>query len=1272
MINESVINQFEHAWHQDEPQAISSFLAMLSAEELRPTLEELICIELKFAWDRWRVLGQKPERIPKSVLDYILEFPVLQTRTNVLRVLQEEEKYLESNKTRPVNIDRLLENLKDWDLSVSDLPPSFVKAVLTSNKTVDLTQHDSARDRASGSSVDWKELLEDESVLETHSPIRELDHYLLLERIGVGGMGVVYKSFDKKLKRFVAVKMLRRVATGTGNSASRLVIEAKAIAQLNHPGIVKLFEVGTSETGPYLVMELIEGGDLKARMKAEELFDFHQAAELIGKLAIACAHCHEHGVVHRDIKPANILFNEQSEPVLTDFGLAKDEQFEQQLTLSGDIIGTPAFMPPEQITHASKSNTPQIDIYSLGAVLYQLLVGRPPFLESTTAETVRKVTEGNPVPPRAIRATIPRDLNTICMKCLASNPSQRYESADLLHDDLHAFVQGRSIAARPMGLGERSINWCKRNPLRSLISGFAVILLMAIFIFQFLQNRTLFEHGEQLQERNHLLALAKQESMDHAIASDRSEYVATINLTSKDIERWNFEQAQNRLVDLSQRQEDRLKTVQGVEWDFLQNNLSNAFVRISAPPLEGLTSARIKSFAFDKTGETILYSIEYFQTVKNEEGDTDRNSKMYFQLFDIARQQFMFELPKVIEEEVPWSQDGPLIESIGPSQFLVGSRSGLFLVDFESETQSAEIAYEKWLDGQIEAIYTLPSGRGVLIAYRQAVGKELKVEWWQQNASDETLTLVESYHHSDLADESELPVHLAVNANEQFLALTIGQSLVAFNLQSAAAMGNVLAENPLSQQRPDLGMIKDVTCFRYGDRDLIAFAGHNKLIEVYELDVVSSNLERVNVIGGHLGMIQSLDFDPASGVLISGSNDRTVQCQPPFGNLQKWVLDEHSSEVMQTEIFGDKLLASCSLDGTLILRNRFPYESVTLGQHIPTYDFQIRDLQPLAKHQELIVLGASVDRRSDSGVLLILDANTHTVKQKLPLQELATRIAVSNDQSSVVIALRNGMVLVVKRIPETGVWKIALARSDGQSPETQFFKAAHCATYCQFADAFFVAGLLEDGQTSGVAKVTLSDSPALLDTQIRFEQPAIRIQSMDEHHRLLVGLRGRTGRVVPQVAELVFEGNELQSLGQIEVGFPSTILDLVYHKSESTLLLTGDDSDLKVLELPREAEPLTTGLSQSSSLLDKLSAPISYVGHFYGINRCVAIPSEQRCVTLGLDGQLIFWDLETNEQLLSYRLEGKKVGALVLNPSNQELIVTIDDRIVFIPITRNE
>ena len=395
--------------------------------------------------------------------------------------------------------------------------------------------------------------------------------YEILAELGRGGMGVVYKARHIELNRLVALKMVLAGVHVGPRELARFRSEAAAVAALQHPNIVQVYEVGEQDGRPYFALEFVDGGSLAQRLTGAPLPP-RWSAQLLEQLARTIHFAHQRGIVHRDLKPANILLAsresrvESPEPVfglstldsglstpkITDFGLAKQIQTGAALTQSGTVLGTPSYMAPEQALGKNREVGPAADIYALGAILYEMLTGRPPFRAETSLDTMLQVASEEPVPLSRLQPKLPRDLQTICLKCLHKEPWNRYPTAEALADDLNRFLIGEPIQARPVGTPERLVKWARRRPSLAALILLALSSAIAGFALMCREWNEEKNRREKLQaaqeEKDQALARAEASLYFHRIALAEREFLANHLVRARhllqecppDLRRWEW------------------------------------------------------------------------------------------------------------------------------------------------------------------------------------------------------------------------------------------------------------------------------------------------------------------------------------------------------------------------------------------------------------------------------------------------------------------------------------------------------------------------------------------------------------------------------------------------------------------------------------------------------------------------------------------------------------------------------------------------------------
>ncbi|MFP6695031.1 MAG: protein kinase [Pirellulales bacterium] len=513
LVNESLRQRYEASWVAGTPKPISECLSGANAAEFLPTLEELVHIQLEFAW-RIHTVGTGPR--PVAVEALLEEFPVLGDDAVLSRLLRQEYHCREKAGDSP-SADDYRETFPGLDLDqLATAPGKSVGPKVSDDTAEEVALGDQATLRPAAGNDRFSPTRDDATLnmpaghgedkddtrcstrlappnddpnpqlSETLGPLdpvaqqyqqaisKNFGQYELIEVIGKGGMGIVHKARDTKLNRTVALKMILAGRFADTDEVKRFYAEAEAAAKLRHPNIVAVHEFGEAAGQHFFSMDYIEGDSLAELVRANALAPA-KAAEMAKKIAAAMHHAHSEKILHRDLKPSNVLLDGDDEPMITDFGLAKQVEGQSQLTMSGTILGTPSYMPPEQASGQLEKVTVVSDVYSIGAILYEMLTGRPPFRAANEIETLKQVLDTEPVAPRMLNPAVPADLETICLKCLQKERAARYATAEELADELGRFLAGEPILARPIGLPSRAWRWCRRNPKIASLAALAVL-----------------------------------------------------------------------------------------------------------------------------------------------------------------------------------------------------------------------------------------------------------------------------------------------------------------------------------------------------------------------------------------------------------------------------------------------------------------------------------------------------------------------------------------------------------------------------------------------------------------------------------------------------------------------------------------------------------------------------------------------------------------------------------------------------------------------------
>jgi WD40 repeat protein/serine/threonine protein kinase len=748
-------------------------------------------------------------------------------------------------------------------------------------------------------------------------PRPEVPGYEILGELGRGGMGVVYRALQAKLNRLVALKMILAGGHAGEQELRRFRAEAEAVARLQHPNVVQIYEVGEQDGLPYFSLEFCPGGSLEKKLAGTPLPP-REAAALTETLARAVHAAHQRGIVHRDLKPANVLLTSPTDaglpaggrpswgtPKITDFGLAKKLDDAAGPTASGAIMGTPSYMAPEQAGGQGKQVGPAADVYALGAILYQLLTGRPPFKAATLMDTVLQVLNDEPVPPKRLQPKVPRDLETICLKCLAKEPHKRYLSAEALAADLGRFLAGRPIVARPISLIERILRWhlnfWRRNPVEAIGAHAVMLLLILSAVLLVMSNVQLKQEQKQTQE-------ARQKT-EAALEKERqTSYFQSIALAERELARNNPGRAEELLAACPEH-------LRGWEWHYLKRR------RFQEPLTLRGHSEWALCVAFSPDGRRLASGSFRVGLIPTGE----------IKIWDRASGREIRTLPGHFGPAagVAFSPDGTRLASAGwdTTIKLWDLATGEVLHTFAGHTQyvstlafnpdgtrlsstGGDQTVRVWDPATGRPLRTLRghTGGGYGVAFHPD-GRRLA-----SSSSDGTVKLWDT-----VTGEA-----LRTFAAHTGIVLSIAFSRDGRLLAAGGIDGNVRLWDTATGRhvRTLLGPVAVVTRVAFSKDGLRLAAGSwEKAVRVW--DVASG--QEVVALGGHGDMVMDVAFSPDGHQLASASLDRTVKVWDatplPAGNdPASPALRGHSALITGLEFSPDgKRLASASFDQTVIL-----------------------------------------------------------------------------------------------------------------------------------------------------------------------------------------------------------------------------------------------------------------------------------------------------------------------------------------------------------------
>ncbi len=1084
------------------------------------------------------------------------------------------------------------------------------------------------------------------------SVFRYFGEYELLEELGAGGMGIVFKARQKKLGRLVALKMIRSGELASSTDIQRFRTEARAAAKLTHPGIVPVHEVGIHNGQHFYTMDYVEGGSLSTLHRDEPVASKHAAA-LVRQLAEAIHYAHQQGIIHRDLKPTNVLLTLDGKPRITDFGLAKQlsgdvDTQRETLTETGQILGTAGYMAPEQAAGRTKLVGTSADIYAIGAVLYALITGRAPFVGESVAHTLLQVIHNDPVSPRVLNPSVPRDLETVCLKCLEKEPHKRFGTAQLLADELDRFGRGIPVVARPITSSERVWRWCRRNPVvASMLVAIAVSLMSGMILSAH------FARQSQANARKNLL-LAEQERGARNIAdshkdeavknlqnADRNLYLAHMNMAAN---AW-AEGRVSSVVDLLNAHLPRAgePDLRRFEWYYWQRKCHEdiftltghaksvntvAYSRNGAWLISGSDDGLVKLWdAFsgqlvrDLTGHSDSVRCVSFSPDGNLIASSSADNRIILWEAATGRIVHILNGHSQSVEHVAFSPDGSLIASSGLDDQVIlwnaisGKSAGKFWslldcrsVEFDPHGQrivaadGASITVQD-LQGNRQPL-RLQSHSGSILdvafsphgTFVASGGRDQQVIIWDPNVGVRKHTLK---GHSDTITS------LAFNPN--------GSRLATSSLDQTARIWSPSGSVEIMKLRGHLDAINDVAFSPDGSR--IATASKDRTVKVWNTS------EQVPRAMGIVSSIKSIAINKNGESAVTSSMDGSIKLWNIERGTYVRVANLHSNGVQGVTYSPDgSLIATASLDGTICF-----VDSQTRKRRATI----VADSGPL-ETVGFNADGSLLVSAGRNGIVTLWDTTTRTAVTSLPEQHTTVLDAAFSPDGSLIACGCGDSTIRVWDVGKEEA--LTLQGHQGEVASLSF-----CTTDSRLASASLDGTVkiwnLKSGQellswdvhSSGVYAVAWSPNVSRIATASH--DGKVRLWDVDT-------------------------GEEVLTLARESRG----IYDLQFSPSGSQLISPSIDDTLSIwdgMELHSVAVEVPTPMVLTNQLLFKSTVGIECVVHSL---------DGQKLVAAGQDRVAHIWDMAEQREVQSLIGHERTISCADISPDGKVAVTASEDK----------